>query len=418
MTIQFANNASTTLASGITDSDLSLTVATGEGSLFPSPTGGDYFLATIVAANGSLEIVKCTARSNDIFTIERGQESTTPLAFSAGATVDNRPTAGSFESILTAVGTIDGFPTPENDKFIGEYDSGSGTYPAYTASEMLTALGAGTIGAALFANTTASAARSTIGSGTTGDALFIAADAATALTALGTGTAALVDTGTDSIDVPLNSDLGTAAYLDVGTSANNIVQLNGSAQLPAVDGSNLTGINAGEWALVSSATPSGSASVEFTGLTGRSYEYRVSIVDMTSSSETALYVTLGYGATPTYITSYKGWRGEEKSGASFAAPSAKIWTATNSTELAITGSVGGLTTKHFMGDIQLNDTSANAGPSVDWKIKAIHDDSALGYLAIYTGIGMGVTTSEITAIKLTMGAGTITGKVKLYRREV
>ena len=38
-------------------------------------------------------------------------------------------------------------------------------------------------------------------------------------------------------------DLGTSAALDVGTSANNVVQLNGSAQLPAVDGSNLTGIS-------------------------------------------------------------------------------------------------------------------------------------------------------------------------------
>lgn len=36
--------------------------------------------------------------------------------------------------------------------------------------------------------------------------------------------------------------LGTAATLNVGTSANNVVQLNGSAQLPAVDGSQLTGI--------------------------------------------------------------------------------------------------------------------------------------------------------------------------------
>ena len=36
--------------------------------------------------------------------------------------------------------------------------------------------------------------------------------------------------------------LGTAAALNVGTSANNVVQLNGSAQLPAVDGSNLTGV--------------------------------------------------------------------------------------------------------------------------------------------------------------------------------
>jgi hypothetical protein len=36
--------------------------------------------------------------------------------------------------------------------------------------------------------------------------------------------------------------LGTAADLNVGTSANNIVQLNGSGALPALDGSNLTGV--------------------------------------------------------------------------------------------------------------------------------------------------------------------------------
>jgi hypothetical protein len=38
------------------------------------------------------------------------------------------------------------------------------------------------------------------------------------------------------------ADLGTAAYLDVGTGASQIVQLNGSSQLPAVSGVNLTNI--------------------------------------------------------------------------------------------------------------------------------------------------------------------------------
>ncbi|MEL0016926.1 MAG: hypothetical protein VW715_17065, partial [Rhodospirillales bacterium] len=37
--------------------------------------------------------------------------------------------------------------------------------------------------------------------------------------------------------------LGTAATLDVGTSATNVVQLDGSARLPAVDGSQLTNIS-------------------------------------------------------------------------------------------------------------------------------------------------------------------------------
>ena len=39
-----------------------------------------------------------------------------------------------------------------------------------------------------------------------------------------------------------NLGLGTAATLDAGTSANNVVQLDGSGALPAVDGSALTGI--------------------------------------------------------------------------------------------------------------------------------------------------------------------------------
>ena len=41
-----------------------------------------------------------------------------------------------------------------------------------------------------------------------------------------------------------NLGLGTAATLNVGTSATNVVQLDGSAKLPAVDGSQLTGISA------------------------------------------------------------------------------------------------------------------------------------------------------------------------------
>ena len=58
-------------------------------------------------------------------------------------------------------------------------------------------------------------------------------------------------TSSGTINLAVNSiantkitGLGTSSTLDVGTSANNVVQLNGSAQLPAVDGSNLTNLNA------------------------------------------------------------------------------------------------------------------------------------------------------------------------------
>lgn len=50
-------------------------------------------------------------------------------------------------------------------------------------------------------------------------------------------------TGTVTLSNTDISGLGTAATQDVGTSANNVVQLDGSGALPAVDGSNLTGIS-------------------------------------------------------------------------------------------------------------------------------------------------------------------------------
>lgn len=60
----------------------------------------------------------------------------------------------------------------------------------------------------------------------------------------------LVATVNENTNAVTFTGLGTAAVLNVGTSANNIVQLNGSAQLPAVDGSLLTGIDAGNTAQI------------------------------------------------------------------------------------------------------------------------------------------------------------------------
>jgi hypothetical protein len=51
-------------------------------------------------------------------------------------------------------------------------------------------------------------------------------------------------TGTVTLSNTDISGLGTAATANTGTSANNVVQLDGTAKLPAVDGSQLTGISA------------------------------------------------------------------------------------------------------------------------------------------------------------------------------
>lgn len=85
----FTNNAATTLAGAINASVTSLTVATGTGSLFPAPTGSQYFYCTLQSAT-AIEIVKVTARSGDTFTMVRGQDNTTGQSFAIGDKVELR----------------------------------------------------------------------------------------------------------------------------------------------------------------------------------------------------------------------------------------------------------------------------------------------------------------------------------------
>jgi hypothetical protein len=94
MSVLFTNNAASTLASSITSSATFLTVASGQGALFPTITGSNYFLVTLIGVSGSpIEIVKVTARSTDTFTIVRAQEGTTASAFTGGDSVQLRITA-------------------------------------------------------------------------------------------------------------------------------------------------------------------------------------------------------------------------------------------------------------------------------------------------------------------------------------
>jgi len=93
MVALFKNNAFSLLASGIVDDATSLTVTSSEGALFPNPVAPDYFYATLIDTANNLEIVKCTARSTDVLTIVREQESTTGRAFATGDRIELRITA-------------------------------------------------------------------------------------------------------------------------------------------------------------------------------------------------------------------------------------------------------------------------------------------------------------------------------------
>ncbi len=100
--VRFANNAVSRLAAGITNSATSLSVTPGDGAKFPSLSGSRYFMATLVRADGTTEVVKVTARSTDTMTIVRGSEAvggaSTAYSFSAGDRVENRLTSGVLDS--------------------------------------------------------------------------------------------------------------------------------------------------------------------------------------------------------------------------------------------------------------------------------------------------------------------------------
>jgi len=121
MTALFKNNAYSTLASGVTDVALTLSVASGEGARFPSPTGADYFYATLIDTSNNLEIIKVTARSTDTFTIVREQESTSARAYSTSDRIELRITVAGLDDISSVLGDttpqLGGF-LDTNDKFI------------------------------------------------------------------------------------------------------------------------------------------------------------------------------------------------------------------------------------------------------------------------------------------------------------
>lgn len=108
----FTNNAQGTLNAGITAVATSLTLTSGQGALFPSLSGGDWFLATIYEFSGTAEvnheIVKVTARATDTLTIVRAQEGTTGRAFSAGAPIQLRATAGTIELLRDGLANLSG----------------------------------------------------------------------------------------------------------------------------------------------------------------------------------------------------------------------------------------------------------------------------------------------------------------------
>lgn len=102
MTRLYVNNFSTTISSVLSDASTTVELASVAG--LPTISESDYMIFTIsdsLEDPVNVEIVKATKRTGSVFTIIRGQEGTTPAAFSVGAAIEVRSTADSYNNIPT-----------------------------------------------------------------------------------------------------------------------------------------------------------------------------------------------------------------------------------------------------------------------------------------------------------------------------
>lgn len=197
MGLLFSNNASSTLAAPLLDSDTSLQVSAGDGAKFPVIVGELAFLLTIEDSVGNYEIVKCTARVGDVFTIVRAQEGTASRAFSIGAVVENRFTAGTMAGYAQ---TVDVQPKSAALTAISSAYTEADKVPYATAPNTVAEMTVTAAARALLDDTTVAGQRSTL-------------------------------------------ELGSAALYNVGNSANNVIQLDANGKIPAgTDGSQLANL--------------------------------------------------------------------------------------------------------------------------------------------------------------------------------
>lgn len=87
MGLKLKNNASSSLAASMSNSETLVRVLAGHGVRFPVLGAGDWFPLAVQNVQGQIEYMRATARAGDVMTVMRAQESSEPLPFDAGDVV-------------------------------------------------------------------------------------------------------------------------------------------------------------------------------------------------------------------------------------------------------------------------------------------------------------------------------------------
>lgn len=136
-TYKWTNFARSTLAAGISDSETEIQINPADSDLFPLPGVDEVF--TLVLWDPSFEnfeVVYCTARNDDRFTVERGKEGTQAREWSVGSHAVHTATKGLFEQINAR--------PPELVEFLDDSGAAQHLTDQQTASIFFPSLPAGT----------------------------------------------------------------------------------------------------------------------------------------------------------------------------------------------------------------------------------------------------------------------------------
>lgn len=209
--------------------------------------------------------------------------------------------------------------------------------------------------------------------------------------------------------------LGTAAIANTGTSAGNVVVLDGSAKLPAVDGSALTNISGGDFTLVSAQTAAGSSVLDFTGLSSSCAAYKFIFTNIRPSTNGAsLYFRTSTDGGVSFSSSASNYLCQKDLIDGSSSTPTRTLTGACSTAYVIKSSVSSTASQTVSGELTLYRPS----DIVSYKYissEAIAIAQGSGDLATDKSFGVRANVADVDAARFQFSAGTITtGAVYAY----